>query len=131
MRECGEFDTIDLQRRLSGRDPPFTLSSGAAAKVSNDFGVSPMTRFLRSDENPTGHRLEDILGILRADTLTRCSKIATDERPEALHVLNNNIKILQLLSDAIELARDSTRTLDRSFGPSKANDGGPPRIGGM
>lgn len=88
-----------------------------------------MTRFLQSDENPTGHRLEDILGEIRADVLKRSLKIAHDERPEALHVLSNNMKILQHLTEAAELARDSTRTLDRAFGPSEASEGGPPRIG--
>ena len=33
------------------------------------------------------------------------------------------------LAAAIELAQDSTHLLDRAFGPSKAEDGGDPRIG--
>lgn len=88
-----------------------------------------MTRFLISDENPTGYKLEDLLTVIRADVLKRCSKIALDERPEAQHVVANNAQVLQHLTAAIELARDSTRTLDRAFGPSKAAAGGPPRIG--
>jgi hypothetical protein len=88
-----------------------------------------MTRFLQSDENPTGFRLEDILIVLRTDVLKRCVKIASDERPEALHVMANNTKVLDLLSQAIDLAQDSTKTLDRAFGPSHARDGGEPRIG--
>jgi hypothetical protein len=88
-----------------------------------------MTQFLKSEVKPEGWRLEDILTVLRADVLTRCSKIATDDRTEAQHVLSNNMQILQHLTAAIDLARDSTRTLDRSFGPSRASDGGPPRIG--
>ena len=55
--------------------------------------------------------------------------IAADTRPDALHVMSNNMKILQLVSEAITLALDSTRVLDRSFGPSQAAQGGPPRIG--
>jgi hypothetical protein len=88
-----------------------------------------MTRFLVSDENPTGYRLEDILTVLRADVLKRCTKIALDERPEAQHVIHNNMDVLVHLTRAIELAKDSTRTLDKAFGPSKAAEGGAPRIG--
>ena len=84
-----------------------------------------MTRFLVSDENPEGHRLEDILISVRKDILKRSDKIADDTRPEALHVMGNNMKILGLLSDAIALAEDSTRTLDKAFGPH----GSQPRIG--
>jgi len=88
-----------------------------------------MTRFLVSDDNPTGYRLEDILTVLRADVLKRCTKIALDERPEAQHVIHNNMDVLVHLTRAIELAKDSTRTLDKAFGPSKAAEGGAPRIG--
>jgi len=88
-----------------------------------------MTRFLISDENPTGRKLEDILLDLRGDVLKRSTKIAEDHRPEALHVLANNVKILDHLTAAMELAQDSTVKLDRAFGPSEALDGGEPRIG--
>jgi len=87
-----------------------------------------MPRFLVSDENPGGYKLEDLLVTIRADVIKRCSKIAHDERPEAQHVLANNMEVLQHLTKAIELAKDSTRTLDRAFGPSQA-PAGPPRIG--
>jgi len=88
-----------------------------------------MTRFLISDSNPGGRRLEDILIQLRAEVLARSTKIAEDTRPEALHVMSNNMKVLEHLSAAIELAQDSTHLLDRAFGPSEAAHGGPPRIG--
>ena len=88
-----------------------------------------MTRFLISKENQDGYKLEDILRAIRRDILTRCTKIVDDHRSEASHVLDNNMKILNLLSDAIRLAEDSTDTLDRAFGPSAATEGGPPRIG--
>ena len=88
-----------------------------------------MTHFLRSEKNPSGHKLEDLLMQLRADMLHRCEVIAADTRPEALHVMANNVKVLAHLSEAITLALDSTRVLDRSFGPSQAAQGGPPRIG--
>ena len=88
-----------------------------------------MTRFLVSDENPGGYRLEDILTVLRADVLKRTSKIALDERPEAQHVVSNNMEVLQAITRCIELAKDSTKTLDKAFGPTKAFEGGPPRVG--
>ena len=88
-----------------------------------------MTHFLRSEKNPGGHKLEDLLMQLRADVLHRCDVIAADTRPEALHVMANNVKVLGHLSEAFTLALDSTRVLDRSFGPSQAAQGGPPRIG--
>lgn len=85
-----------------------------------------MTHFLVTDENPDGYRLEDILLLVRKDMLTRALKIADDRRTEALHVMQNNMRILNLLSEAIALAEDSTRVLNKSFGQVK---GGPPRIG--
>lgn len=84
-----------------------------------------MTKFLVSDENTEGFRLEDILTAIRKDILSRSLKIADDARPEAAHVMSNNMKILTLLSDAVALAEDSTRTLDKAFGPH----GSEPRIG--
>jgi len=88
-----------------------------------------MTRFLVSDDNPGGRKLEDVLLELRAEVLVRCTKISGDMRPEALHVMSNNMKVLEHLTNAIELAQDSTHVLDRAFGPSEAGKGGPPRIG--
>jgi hypothetical protein len=88
-----------------------------------------VTHFLRSDKNPGGHKLEDLLMQLRADILHRCEIIAADMRPEALQVMANNVKILGHLSASIEAALDSTRVLDRAFGPSQAANGGLPRIG--
>lgn len=88
-----------------------------------------VTHFLRSEKNPAGHKLEDLLMQLRADILHRCDIIAADTRPEALHVMANNVKVLGHLTEAINAAMDSTRVLDRAFGPSQAAQGGPPRIG--
>lgn len=84
-----------------------------------------MTKFLVSEENSEGFRLEDILTAIRKDILSRSLKIADDVRPEAQHVMSNNMKILNLLSEAVKLADDSTRTLDKAFGPH----GTEPRIG--
>lgn len=88
-----------------------------------------MTHFLVSEEQPNGHKLEDVLRILRKDVLIRCMKITDDLRPEAQAVLANNVKVLEHITAAIQLAEDSTHVLDKAFGPSQANKGGPPRIG--
>ncbi len=79
-----------------------------------------MTRFLQSDDNPGGFKLEDILMVLRADVLKRSVRIAHDERPEAQRVMANNVKILLHLTEAAALALDSTQTLDHAFTPSVA-----------
>lgn len=85
-----------------------------------------MTHFLVSDDKPDGYKLEEILSVVRADMIKRCGKITGDTRAEARHVLDNNVKILGLISEAIRLAEDSTKVLARSFGPP---DGHLPRIG--
>ena len=86
-----------------------------------------MTHFLVSDSKPDGYRLEDILSVLRADVIIRCNKISGDTRPEARQVLHNSMRVLGLISEAIQIAEDSTRILEKAFGPSIK--GGPPRIG--
>lgn len=85
-----------------------------------------MTHFLVSDEKPDGYKLEDLLSILRRDIVRRSAKIMEDEREEAQQVLDNNVRILTLLSECIHLSKDSTRMLEKSFGPSIK---GKPRIG--
>jgi len=81
------------------------------------------TRYLVSDSNPDGTRLEDMLRAVRNDILTRCSTMMSDGGAEAEHVMANNMQILPLLSDAILLAEDSTETLSRSFGEENAAKG--------
>lgn len=85
-----------------------------------------MTHFLSSDKKPDGYKLEDILKKIRNDIIYRATKIMDDPKPEAQHVLNNNIKILSMIDDSIRLAEDSTNTLNRAFGNSVP---GSPRIG--
>jgi len=85
-----------------------------------------MTHFLVTDEKPDGYKMEDILKIIRKDIFLRTTKIMEDERPEAQIVMDNNVKILSLLSEAIAIAESSTTTLQKSFGPSR---NGEPRIG--
>ncbi|HVO01597.1 MAG TPA: hypothetical protein VMT54_05310 [Candidatus Cybelea sp.] len=70
-----------------------------------------MTRMLVSEQNPKGYTTETILGIIRADIVTRLQRYAGDPRKEARQVLDNNVRILQLLGEAITLAEANTRTL--------------------
>lgn len=84
-----------------------------------------MTHFLITEENPDGLKLEDVLKKIRADVINRCGKIVNDPNTIAEKVVGNNIKILGLISEAINLAENSTQLLDKSFGPS----GDTPRIG--
>ncbi len=88
-----------------------------------------MTRFFASDTNPDGFKLEDVLLQLRRELIVRSEKIVDDPRIEARQVLDNNVRILELLTEALHLAEASTGTLNKAFGPSHASNGGPPRIG--
>lgn len=88
-----------------------------------------MTRFLVSEENPKGFKLEDLLLSLRREVVVRMEKIIDDRLPEARIVLDNDVRILQLLTDALHLAEASSAVLTRAFGPSHAAEGGAPRIG--
>ncbi len=88
-----------------------------------------MTHFLASDANPDGYTLEEILRTIRKDIVARSQKITGDKRPEAEHVLSNNIRILNIITDAIALAEDSTKTLNKAFGPGSPPEKGKPRIG--
>ena len=85
-----------------------------------------MTHFLVTDERPDGYKLEDILSVVRKDIISRATKIVDDDRVQARQVLENNIKILGLLTECIRAAEDSSRLLDKAFGPHKD---GEPRIG--
>lgn len=70
-----------------------------------------MTQILVSETNPKGTTTEKVLTQIRADIVTRLQKYAGDPRKEARQVLDNNIRILQLLGEAIALAEANTRTL--------------------
>jgi len=85
-----------------------------------------MSGFLITDENPDGYKLEDILGVIRNEIFQRATKIMDDKRPEAVTVINNNIKILNHLAESIALAENSTSVLDKTFGQ---HDPKMPRIG--
>jgi UDP-N-acetylmuramyl tripeptide synthase len=85
-----------------------------------------MSRFLVTDDNPDGYKLEDILSAIRNEMFERATKIMDDRRPEAVAVMNNNIKILNHLAESITLAENSTAILVKAFGQHDPNV---PRIG--
>ena len=85
-----------------------------------------MTHFLVTDENPDGHRLEEILAMVRGDLIKRAALLVDDDRPEARKVLANNVQIMSMLGECIATAEENTTILDKSFGPSRT---GKPRIG--
>jgi hypothetical protein len=70
-----------------------------------------MTKLLVSEVNPKGYTTEVVLGLIRTDIVSRLQKYAGDPRKEARLVLDNNIRILQLLGEAIALAESNTKTL--------------------
>ncbi|HVM82588.1 MAG TPA: hypothetical protein VMW18_01770 [Candidatus Binatia bacterium] len=70
-----------------------------------------MTKILVSEQNPKGYTTEMVLAIIRQDIIARLQKYAGDPRKEARQVLENNIRILQLLGEAVTLAEANTRTL--------------------
>lgn len=85
-----------------------------------------MSRFLVTDENPEGHKLESVLSNIRNEIFQRLTLIMDDGRPEAVAVMNNNIKILDHLAESITLAENSSAVLDKAFGQ---HDPSMPRIG--
>ncbi|MGD1876972.1 MAG: hypothetical protein ACFB13_05660 [Kiloniellaceae bacterium] len=68
-------------------------------------------KHLVSQENPDGKRTEEILTEIRAEILSRMASYGDDPRPEAKAVMENNLKIAQLLTDAIHLAEINTNKL--------------------
>lgn len=70
-----------------------------------------MTQHLVSPDNSDGKRSEEILSEIRAEILQRMANYASDPRPEAKAVMENNLEIAQLLTEAIHLAEANTNTL--------------------
>ena len=82
-----------------------------------------MTKLLVSDDNPNGAKLEDILRILRNDIIARCNvSVETHER-ETEKVVANNMRILNLLTECIDLAEASTDILVQAYGVEQAAKG--------
>ena len=75
-------------------------------------GVAAMQfKHLVAQDNPSGKRSEEILSEIRAEILVRVANYGEDPRPEAKAVMENNLKIAQLLTEAIHLAEANTNKL--------------------
>lgn len=84
-----------------------------------------MTKLLVSDDNPNGAKLEDIIRILRNDIIARCNVSAAVHEKEAEKVIANNMRILNLLTECIEMAEASTDILVQVYGVEQAAKGIP------
>src|SRR3546814_2778001 len=73
--------------------------------------MAHMPNYLVSPDNPDGKRTEEILLEIRAEILVRMASYAADPRPEARTVMENNLEIAQLLTEAIHLAEANTNKL--------------------
>jgi hypothetical protein len=82
-----------------------------------------MTKVLVGPNNPDGWKLEELLEEIQNDILRRSAKIVDDARPEPRAVLHNNIEIMQLLTQCLVKAHESTCILN-SLGPSGGTRGG-------
>ena len=85
-----------------------------------------MSGFLTNELRPEGYSLEELLSAVRRELIVKATKIVDDERPQAQEVLENDIKIIGLLTESLHIAEASSKLLNRSFGP---HVDGEPRIG--
>lgn len=82
-----------------------------------------MTKLLVSDDNPGGAKLEDVLRVVRNDIITRCQlSVAVHDR-DTEKVVANNMRILNLLTECIEMAEQSTQVLIQAYGVEQAAKG--------
>ena len=85
-----------------------------------------MSGFLSNKQNPEGFSLEQVLLAVRKDLIVKTTEIVDDDRPQAQTVLENDIKIIGLLTECLHIAEASSKLLKHSFGP---HVDGQPRIG--
>src|SRR3546814_18127349 len=78
-------------------------------------GMAHMPNYLVSPDNPDGKRTEEILLEIRAEILVRMASYAADPRPEARTVMENNLEIAQLLTEAIHLDRSEERRVGKEW----------------
>ena len=82
-----------------------------------------MTKLLVSDDNPNGAKLDDVLRAVRNDIIARCqASVAVHDR-DTEKVVANNMRILNLLTECIELAETSTEILVQAYGVEQAARG--------
>jgi len=86
-----------------------------------------MKPILMSAENPTGHKLDVLVSQLMLEILDKNKKIVHDQSEEARMVFQNNIGIIEYLTNVRDLQIGSMECLDllaENEGPN-----GNPRIG--
>lgn len=86
-----------------------------------------MKPILMSRDNPTGHKLEELLQTVRNEVADKCLSLAHDPSYTAQVVLRNNRRIMDLLYEAENVQRESLLELDR-LGPDQGPTG-KPRVG--
>lgn len=89
--------------------------------MSNDQHI------LMSADNPNGAKLEELLVVLQQEVMAKTVKIMGDPRKEAKAVVQNNLKIIELLKEA-EVAQRTSMNILGMVGPNQG-PGGKPRIG--
>ena len=110
-----EFRAVEARFVVGVNFASVTLSRRSGTSPFQPAGLRPAWTAPGRLPAP-GSKLEEILRVIRGDFLNRCTNISDDNKPEAQQVLNNNVKILELISQCITLAEDSTHILDKAFG---------------
>lgn len=86
-----------------------------------------MKPILMSADNPSGHKLEDLLQAVRLDIEGKNLRLAADSRYSAQIVLRNNKRIMELLREAEGVQLETMAELAR-LGPDQGPTG-KPRLG--
>lgn len=80
------------------------------------------TPILMSSDNPTGHKLEDLLAIICKELLDKTNRVALDSSDKADTIIRNNMDIIGKLRDARSIQLCSMRELDQ-LGPDNGPTG--------
>jgi len=122
---------LDLYHRLTGDTCPRSTDgkSESSVMVCEPTGGRKLAEtILMSKENPTGHKLEDLMVLLQQEVTAKNDKILGDKSKLSVTVQGNNVAILEHLNEIRNLQLFSFELMSK-----KAPDGGPlgkPRIGG-
>lgn len=123
---------VDLGRRLRNFDPKKTLefkgtvhnavddARHQARYVSAIYQALNTEQILMSAENPTGHKLEELLVQLQNEVNDKNNKIINDQSELSLAVQDNNSQVMELLNQARNLQVNSFELMAK-----KAPDNGP------
>jgi hypothetical protein len=110
----------DLAARPSGSSIGDRPDIIARAKESLEHQILVQKNILMSAENPTGHKLEELLIQLQNEINDKNNKIISDQSDLSLAVQDNNLQIMKLLNQARNLQVNSFELMAK-----KAPDNGP------